>query len=473
MTAFWARGKESQAPAERPPARLPAVAAPAAAPAIAPRREVERTLEAIGMRNEALRAQFLQVGEGLASAERAREQFHALLPPLSDMLGEFETCKAQLQELKTKQALIEDVHASLTGRHAAMQAERDSAAAAAAAAQRENRELRQRFQRVETALAATQSDLREGVAARERTERALEAESRRAAIQADELARLRGELAARDQRLAKLEAALKEASDQGALSAQDNASLRETGKAQGERLEAALRRVAECEAAADRDKQRVAVLEQTLADEQGAHANLRAKHLDHVERTRAEISGLANSVHAVRGRVDVTNKLLDQTRAQFRDKVEELRAAERRLLECDIQIDALEKGERALKEDLAAANDHMAGVDRMRATLVDQVNSLNEAVRVKDAALAAATRSGDALAARLEEGATAMRRAKEEAERRVAQLQEEIVRLRAERQLADGALEASRIERREARLAVAELPAAPTLLSGAPRAVAV
>jgi hypothetical protein len=93
MTAFWARGKESQASDERPAARLPPSPVARAA---APRREVERTLEAIGMRNEALRAQFQQVGDGLASAERAREQFHALLPPLSDLLVEFETCKARL-----------------------------------------------------------------------------------------------------------------------------------------------------------------------------------------------------------------------------------------------------------------------------------------------------------------------------------------------------------------------------------------
>ncbi len=468
MTAFWARGKESQASVERPAPRLP----PAVATAVAPRREVERTLETIGMRNEALRAQFQQICDGLASAEWAREQFHALLPPLSDLLVEFETCKARLQELKTKHALIEDAHAGLTTRPAAPPAERETAAAAAAAAQRDNRELRQRLQRVETALGAAQSEMRERAAAREKTERALETESRRAATQADEIGRLRGELAARDQSLAKVELALKEASDQGALAAQDNVSLRETGKAHAERLETALRRIAEDEATGERDKQRIAALEQALADEQGAHANLRGKHLDHVERTRAEISALANSVPAVRGRVEVTNKLLEQTRAQFRDKVEEWRAAERRALECDIQIDALEKSERALKEDLAAANDHMTGVDRMRATLVDQVNTLNEAVRVKDVALLAATRNGEVLAARLEDGAAATRRVKEEAERRVASMQEEILRLRSERQLADGALEASRVERREARLA-GELPAAPTLIASAPRAVAV
>ena len=35
-------------------------------PTVAPRRTAERTLESIGMRNEALRAQFQQVGDGLA-----------------------------------------------------------------------------------------------------------------------------------------------------------------------------------------------------------------------------------------------------------------------------------------------------------------------------------------------------------------------------------------------------------------------
>ena len=185
----------------------------------------------------------------------------------------------------------------------------------------------------------------------------------------------------------------------------------------------------------------------------GAHAALRTKHIDQVERNRAEASALSNSIHAVRGRVDVTNKLLEQTRTQFREKVEELRAADRRVMEGGIQIDALEKSVRVLKEDLAVANEQMAGADRMRTALVDQVNSLNEAVRGKDAALQAATRNSEALAARVDDTIAATRRAREESERRAAVLQEEIVRLRAESQLADGALEASRAERQQARFA--------------------
>jgi uncharacterized small protein (DUF1192 family) len=49
--------------------------------------------------------------------------------------------------------------------------------------------------------------------------------------------------------------------------------------------------------------------------------------------------------------------------------------------------------------------------------------------------------------------ASGRQRAKEELERRTATLQDEIARMRAERQLADGALEASRAERQQARRA--------------------
>jgi chromosome segregation ATPase len=428
------------------------------------RNEVEGTLEAIGMRDEAMRAQLDQIEQGLIHVERAREQFRELLTPLVDLFTDYETSRARLHELKAKHAALEDTFGALNARYGSALAERDATAEIAAAEKRENRELRQRLQRAEAGLSAAQADGREGVAAREKLERTLEAEARRMATQSEEVARLRSELAERDQNLAKLESALKEASDQGALAAQDNASLRETMKSQGVRFEAASRRLAEYEAVTERDQKRLATLEQTLIDEQGAHSALRAKHIDQVERNRTESSALANSIHAVRGRVEVTNKLLEQTRGQFREKVEELRAADRRLMESGIQIDALEKNLRVLKEDLAVANEQIAGADRMRAALVDQVNTLSEAVRGKETALQAAARNSEALAARVDETIAATRRAREESERRAGVLQEEIVRLRAERQLADGALEASRSERQQARIAAVaalEGPSAP------------
>ena len=156
-----------------------------------------------------------------------------MLTPLADLFADYETSRARLHEVKTKHALLEDTHGALNARYGSALAERDATAELAAAEKRENRELRQRLQRAETTLAATQTEGREGAATREKLERALETESRRAATQADEIARLHNELAERDQSLAKLENAMKEANDQAALTAQDIVGLREALRSRG------------------------------------------------------------------------------------------------------------------------------------------------------------------------------------------------------------------------------------------------
>ncbi len=348
----------------------------------------------------------------------------------------------------------------MSARHAAAIEERDAVAEARNALLRENREIGQRVQRVDVALGETQLELRECAAAKDKFERLLEVEMRLTGGLADEIRRLKNELSGKDQSLASLELSLKVASDQDAVLSQENATLREfvaSSVEQPRRRQQAHRgielRVVDYESLVDQGKHRIATLEQALSEEQAAHANLRAKHLELAERSRTEMATLNNTVHAVRGRVDVTNKILDQARGQLREKIEELRAAERRLLENGIQIDGLEKSARSQKEDLAAANERIAGTERMRGALVDQVNGLTDTLRAKETALQAATRTTEQLTARLEEMASGRQRAKEELERRTAALQDEIARMRAERQLTDGALEASRAERQQARRA--------------------
>jgi chromosome segregation ATPase len=451
MGTFWDQVVNLVQPADRAAGRLGAIAVLGAAGIAPPRYAPNASLEAIGMQNETLRTQIEEVEHGFEHLEEVKGLFHGLLSPMSELLSDFETTKARMHETKIKLGLLEDAHEGLSARYAAALEERDLVAEARNALLRENREMEQRAQRVDAALSEARLDLREHGAAKEKLERDLDVQARRTGAQADEIRRLKDELSNKDQGLANLELSLKVASDQCALLSQENAALRDSSQNISSRLEASSRRVADYESLLDQGKHRIATLEQALSEEQSTHANLRAKHLDHVERSRSEIATLGNTVHAVRGRVDVTNKILDQTRGQLREKVEELRAAERRLLENGIQIDGLEKGARALKDDLAAANERIAGTERIREALVDQVNGLAEAVRVKEAALQSALRTIEQLTARVEETTSARQRAKEELERRTAALQDEIGRVRAERQLADGALEASRTERQQAR----------------------
>ncbi len=437
--------------------------------AIAPLREIgvapqrylpNASLESIGMQNESLRSQLEDVEHGFEHLDQVKGLFHGLLSPMSELLAEFEATKTRLQETKTKLAFLEDAHEALGARHAASLEERDLVREARSALLRENREMGQRGLRVDAALGETQLQLRETGAAKDKLARLLDIETRLSAAQADEISRLKEELSSKDQNSANLEHSLKVASDQGALLSQETATMRETLQGLSSSLDAAGRRIAEyelrvadAESLVDQGSHRIAALEQALSEEQAAHATLRAKHLEFVERSRAEMSKFSNTVHAVRARVEVTNKILDQTRGQLREKIEDLRAAERRLLESGIQIDSLEKSVRSQKDDLAAANERIAGTERMRGALIDQVNGLTETVRAKDAALQSATRTIEQLTARTEEITNGRQRAREELERRTAALQDEIARTRAERQLADGALEASRAERQHARRA--------------------
>lgn len=460
MGALWDQVVKFVQPSDGAAERQGALAPLGAAAGLPARYSPNASLESIGMQNETLRAQLEDVEHGFGLLEEVRSLFRALLAPLSELLADFESAKARLHETKLKLSFIEDAHESLNARHAAALEERDQVAEARNALARENRELGQRALRVEAALNEAQLELRERGAANEKLERFLDVETRRSGVQADEIRRLKDELSAKDQALANLELSFKVANDQGAVLSQEHAALRDSSQSLSSDLDAARTRIAEnesrlvdYEAEVEQGKHRIAALEQTLAQEQSAHANLRARHLESVERSRSETTSLTNTVHAVRGRVDITNKLLEQTRGQLRQKIEELRAAERRLLESGIQVDALEKSARAQKDDLADANERIAGTERMRGALVDQVNALSESVMAKETALQSATLTIEQLTVRIDEATSAKQRAKEELERRTASLQNEIAHVRAERQLADGALEASRAERQQARRA--------------------
>jgi chromosome segregation ATPase len=460
MGALWNRvvgvGQPSEAATARNETDAPAAAVGAALQRFAP----QEPLETIGMHNEALREQLEEVEHGLGQIERVRGLFQAVQTPISELMSEYEAAKARVSEARTRLSALEEAQQTLSARHAETIEERDLLAEARNALTRENREAAQRVQRLDAVLAETQADLRERVAANEKLDRLIEVETRRNGALADELRRLKEELSNKDQRLAGLEVALKTASDQGAMLSQENEGLRESAQNLANQLDAANRRaaegearVADCEMAIDQAKHRLAALEQSLADEQATHANLRAKHLEQVERNRGEMARLGDAVLAMRGRIDVTNRILDQTRGQLREKIEELRAAERRLMENAIQIDALEKSERSLKDDLASANERLAGAERARRALTDQVGALTEDVRAKDTALQSAARSVEQLTARVEEAAKNRQRERDESERRTVALQNEVARVRAERRLADGALEASRAERQQARRA--------------------
>ena len=248
----------------------------------------------------------------------------------------------------------------------------------------------------------------------------------------------------RDDYLARVEAQLKSASDANEMLEQELGALRLSSSEIAASFDSRNRRLAEHETLIEQNRARIYELENALANEQSAHSALQARHLEESERLRGESSQLVHKTDALRGRADMAEKLLSEARAQLRGKVEELRATERQGLEARILAETFEKKLRSATEDLTKAEQRIAAMDDMRVNLVDRVNSLTKALHARDGAATSAEQKTENLARRHDDALRTAQREREQAERTVAELRDMLERERAERILAEGALQAAR-----------------------------
>lgn len=294
------------------------------------------------------------------------------------------------------------------------------------------------------ALSEANLDVRERANANEKLERLLEIETRNSGALEAETKRLKQAMESRDDYMARVEAQLKSASDANELLEQELGSLRLSSSEIAASFNSRNRRLAEYETAIEQNRGRIYELENALANEQSAHSALQARHLEEGERLRGELSQLVHKTDALRGRADMAEKLLSEARAQLRSKVEELRATERQSLEARILAETYEKKLRASSEDLSKAEQRIAAMDEMRVNLVDRVNSLTKALHSRDGAATSAEQKTENLARRHDEALRTAQREREQAERMVSELRDQLERERAERILAEGALQAAR-----------------------------
>ena len=428
-------------------ASYPAPHVPSAPIATAPSPEptlANAPLDVIGLRNETLRRQIEDVEDGFDEIEKVRLSFRELIAPMAQLLSELEATKAKLHENRIRYGLLQESHEGLKSRHNSLSNEADLAFHARDSLLQENRELQQKIQQLESALSEASLDLRERCGANEKLERLLEIETRNSSALEAEAKRLKQAMESRDDYMARVEAQLKSASDANELLDQELGSLRLSSSEIAASFDSRNRRLAEYETAIEQNRGRIYELENALANEQSAHSALQARHLEEGERLRGESSQLVHKTDALRGRADMAEKLLSEARAQLRSKVEELRATERQALEARILAETYEKKLRSSSEDFSKAEQRIAAMDEMRVNLVDRVNNLTKALHARDGAATSAEQKTESLARRHDESLRTAQREREQAERLVGELRDMLERERAERILAEGALQAAR-----------------------------
>lgn len=418
-------------PHEREPARL----------------ALDAPLDAIGEQNELIRVRISHMAERLEEMKTLTEDFALLSDPLNAVLVDY-------PQLQSK---VAESDALLARERAATQALR-----------RDLDELGHNFTRVTDELSVTAAQMRHyedlvheresaaeelRLTARERSSaadglaRQLAAEAERARLLADENAELRGQTEAYAQNVARLRRDLAEARELVGLLEAEHSRLQQTVEEQAARVAALSSASIELEQRAEAERQTSAELEQRLVAEQVARQKVESQREVDRSAHRSEIANLTLKVDGLTSRLATTEKILANARDQLAEKTEAWRLAERALKDATVERTAFERRFEGANEEASRLASQVQELEGSRAELVDRCEMFTKALAAKETLVESANAKATILSNRIEQLIRRFEQERLDLETANRRVLEELENEKAERLLAQGALNIARESR--------------------------
>ena len=418
---------------------------------------VERLVEA----TQAIGVRYETIHGGLDSISRVVEHLRAIEPLLSEIRGpvaeEFEARRAEHAELISLRAAFDQASRQL----AVVQAEERELSAKLAASDAALTESDARRQALDVALedGALEIDrLRNGLQQSELKVGGLEAALRDATARGEHLSQdvdtLRAQTQDIDARRGEAEAALARASQQTALLVEESATLKKRLEQAGADVARLSRIETELEAQVAGERARLLASENALATFQSDSARVIRGLEAQVEAGRTEVSALQTRLETAAGRADKLEEMNGQISARLNESSAQQQAVERRAGDLNVALERALERVRNLEDEVEDLRARHAGVDTARAAAIERADQLAKTVGAHEKALKRAEERGAQLRTRFE----ALQASEDEVRRahddKVAELQAEIERIRAEAALAEGALESARRDRSRLQMAL-------------------
>jgi crescentin len=159
------------------------------------------------------------------------------------------------------------------------------------------------------------------------------------------------------------------------------------------------------------------------------------------------VSNLEVRVEGLTARVSATDRILTHARAQLLEKDEALKAAERALKEAAIERSKFERRLGAAQDEISRLSTQMEDLQKSRAELADRSDMLLKALSAKEAAVDSANNKAASLADRIDHLTKRFEQERTALETANRRLIEDLQGEKAERSLAQGALEIARESR--------------------------
>jgi chromosome segregation ATPase len=400
--------------------------------------------ERIGEDNEALRHLLIDTGLQFSALDELKATFSKLVDPLHNMLGTLEQAKFDNASLRGSLAELRTSHEGLRGEFEELE---KTSSDLESDNQRLTRELASAQQSVEELesdkirLTGELSAIRVTVA---NLEKQLGEEAGNGRALADEKRLLLDRADTADKRIIESESAANLARERLSLLENEKDSLQSALDQTLAQSSKTARRLAEAENALADARARLQKMEGSLATAEDERKKISAAHDEANERRQSEVYALTLKLDAMRSRSTAAEKLLAEMRQSLVARTEEIRVAEGKLVEATVGRSGAEKKAEQLAGIVEAHDRQNKKLEQTRSSLTDRSKVLAETVKARDSALSHAEDKIKSLSDRVEllKAEAAANHAR--AEKRIEQLNAAIERERAERAVAEGALEATR-----------------------------
>jgi chemotaxis protein MotB len=400
--------------------------------------------ERVGEDNEALRHLLIDTGLQFDALDELKTTFSKLVDPLHNMLGTLEQAKFDNASLRGALAELRTSHDSLRSEFEEL---KSNSSDLESDNQRLTRELTSAQQSVEelegekVKLTGELSAVRVAIA---NLEKRLGEEASNGRALGDEKRLLIERAETADKRILESESAASLARERLSLLENEKDSLQSALDQTLAQSSKTARRLAEAENALADARARLQKMEGSLAAAEDERKKLTAAYDEANERRQSEVYALTLKLDAMRSRSTAAEKLLAEMRQNLVARTEEIRVAEGKLVEAIVGRSGAEKKAEQLAGIAEAHDRQNKKLEQTRLSLTDRSKVLAETVKARDSTLSHAEDKIKSLTDRVELLKAEAAASHAKAEKRIEQLNAAIERERAERAVAEGALEATR-----------------------------
>ena len=405
------------------------------------------SLDSVGQQTEDVRERVDLLMDRLTEIRSLADDFEQIVQPINGFVQQHTQARAKLVEVQTLLAREIDM-----GRHG--RAELTNLQDLHAKATDDLGNAMSHIQK-QTSLLNDQdaliSDLRlrieDKTASLHNMEQLLAAETDRARTLSAENQARRSEIENLESARARLEREIQDAYDAIGRYESENMRLQNMADGFAQRFANLKGQLSELEPQVQSGREQISSLQAKLLVEQTGRQKAEATREAERSAQSMEITSLQMKIEGLNSHVETTDRILANTRDQLRDKAEALRVVEKAVKDAEMEKASLDRKIETGHDALQRQSAQSAETQRANNDLQSRCDMLTKALAAKDAVVEAANRKANTLASRLELMTTRAEQERANIESTNRRLLEELQAEKAERSLAQGALDIARNSR--------------------------